>query len=234
MTDKTTIDIGWDKGGRISYSISGITFPPPRDDKIHYVLVPSALFLLAHQLGTMKPSHGLITCGTVLDMLFDERYVLMPINSALKGATIDFIYAEHSIKVLFHPKAGMFANSDSIEEGVRQLINNYTHYAFIQIDECNQLLFTRFASIAIAVYFDFIEGQLKANSIGVDKDVWSLSFSLESSKLIAWLSQKYYVLSLEKSAEKKKWIEDELTFLEEQRTILENQRKLLFAEMGLN
>jgi hypothetical protein len=81
MRDKTTIHIEWDKGGRISYSISGLIFPPPRDDKKLYVLVPSALFFLAHQFGSMKPSHGLITCGAVIDMLFDKKYVLTPINS---------------------------------------------------------------------------------------------------------------------------------------------------------
>jgi len=234
MTDKTTINIEWDKSGKISYQVSGITLPPPRDDKKLYVLAPSALFLLAHQFGSMKPSHGLITCGTIIDMLFDNKYVLVPINSALKGAMIEFIYTESSIKMQFHPKQGMFANSDSAEEGVRQLINNYSHYAFAQIDEMTQLMFTRFASIAIMVYFDFIEEQLKANLIGKDKDLWSPSFSLTSSKLVAWLSQKYYVPSHGTSAENKKWIKEELGFLEEQRGILESKRRSLFSAMGLN
>jgi hypothetical protein len=235
MTNKTTIHIEWDKGGKISYNVSGVTLPPPRDDKKLWVLAPSALFLLAHQFGSMKPSHGLITCGTIIDMLFDNKYVLVPINSALKGAMIDFVYAgESSIKVQFHPKHGMFANSDSVEEGVRQLTNNYIHYAYTQIDELTQLMVTRLASIAITVYLDFIEEQLRANLIEKDKDVWSLSFSLMSSKLVAWLSQKYYVPSHGTSSENEQWIKVELGFLEEQRTILESKRRSLFLAMGLN
>lgn len=234
MTDKTTIEIAWDKGGKINYSISGTILPPPRDDKKLYVLLPSAIFLLAHQFGSMKPSHGLITCGTVMDMLFDNKYVLLPINSALKGAMIDFIYAEHSIKVLFHPKQGMFANSDSVEEGVRQLINNYIHYVHTQIDEYAQLVLTTFTSIAIAQYFDFIEEQLKSKSIGKERDLWSLSFSLLSGKLVAWLSQKYYVPPYGTSAENEQWMKAELALHEETRPGLERQRKLLFAAMGLS
>jgi hypothetical protein len=190
MADKTTIDIEWDKGGRISYRVSGTILPPPRDDKKLYVLAPSALFILAHQFGSMKPSHGLIACGAVMDMLFDKRYVLTPINSALKGAMMDLIYAGSSIKVLFHPKQGLFANSDSVEEGVRQLTNNYIHYVYTQIDQYAQLVLTTLASIAVAQYFDFIEKQLKANSIGKDRDVWSLSFSLMSGQLVACLPRR--------------------------------------------
>ncbi len=67
MADKTTIDIVWDSGGRISHSISGKTYPPPRDNQKLYVLFPGAVFLLAHQLGSMKPSHGLIISGMVKD-----------------------------------------------------------------------------------------------------------------------------------------------------------------------
>jgi len=235
VTDKTTIHIEWDKSGKISYHVSGITLPLPRDDKKLYVLAPSALFLLAHQFGSMKPSHGLITCGTIIDMLFDKKYVLLPINSALKGGIIDIIYTgESSLKVQFHPKQGLFANSDSVEEGARQLINNYMHYVYTQIDEYAQLVLTTLASIAIGQYFDFIEEQLKTNSIGRDKDVWSLSFPLASGRLVAWLSQKYYLPPYGTSAENEKFVQGQLAFQEEQRPILESKRKSLFLAMGLN
>jgi len=168
-----------------------------------------------------------------MDMLFDDKYILAPINSALKGAMLDFIYAENSIKVQFHPKQGMLANSDSVEEGVRQLINNYIHYVDTQVDEYARLVLKTFVSIAIAQYFSFIEGQLKTNSIGKDKDVWSLSFSLMSGKLVAWLSQKYYVPPYGSSAENERWMKAERTLHEESRPELENQRISLFSAMGL-
>jgi hypothetical protein len=234
MSDKTTIDIMWDKGGTIRHVISGIEYPPPRDNKKLYVLFPSAVFLLAHQLGSMKPSHGLIICSMVMDMLFDNRYVLVPINSALKGAMIDFIYAEHSIKVLFHPKHSMFANSDSLEEGVRQLTNNYMYYVYAQLDEYAQLMLITFVCLAMTVYFDFLEEQLKANAIGKGKDTLSSSFPLMSGKLVAWLSQKFYVPPYGTDAQNEQFRKAQLAFHEEHKPVLESQRKSLFATMGLN
>ena len=234
MADKTTIDIMWDKGGRIIHTISGIMYPPPRDNKNLYVLFPSAVFLLAHQFGSMKPSHGLIICGTVMDMLFNNKYVLVPINSALKGAMIDFIYAEHSIKVLFHPKHSMFANSDSLEEGVRQLINNYMHYVYTQLDEYAQLLLITFVCLAMTVYFDFLDEQLKDNTIGKGKDVGSSSFPLMSGKLIAWLSQKFYVPPYGTDGQNEQFRKAQLSFHEEHKPVLERRLNSLLSAMGLN
>ena len=134
----------------------------------------------------------------------------------------------------FHPKHGIFANSDSLEEGVRQLLNNYFHYAYSQVDELTQLMITRLASIAISVYFDFIEEQLRNNLISQTKDNWFPSFPLISNQLITWLSQKYYVPSHGTKSENEKWIEDEMRFLEEQRNMLEDKRESLFLAMGLS
>ena len=235
MTDKTSIDIAWDKGGRISCNVSGIIFPPPRDDKTLWYLVPSALLLLAHQFGAMKPSHGLITCGTVMDMLFDNRYVLVPINSALKSAVIEFIYTGgESITVQFHPKQGMFANSDSVEEGVRQLLNNYIHYAYTQADEYTQLVFKVLAFVAIEDYFNFIGEQLEANSIGKDNDRWSLSFPFMSNGIIRWISENWFVPVPGTSSETEQWIKETVANAKKQMPILEGKRRSLFAAMGLN
>ena len=135
MTAKTEILLKWDSAGAIRHSISGISLPPHIDNQTNWILAPSAPFLLAHQFGSMKPSHSMIVSGWVLDMLFHNRYVLMPINSALKAARIVFLYlGDPSIKVQFHPKHSIFANSDSIEEGVKQLINNYTKYVDSRLD----------------------------------------------------------------------------------------------------
>jgi hypothetical protein len=234
MADKTTIDIVWDKSGRISHSVSGITYPPPRDNQKLYVLFPSAVFLLAHQFGSMKPSHGLIMSGTVMDMLFDNKYVLVPINSALKGAAIDFVYAEHSVKVLLHPKHGMLANNDSVEEGVRQLSNNYMHYVYTQLDEYAQLVLVTFVGLALTVYFDFLEEQLKAGAIGKSKDAWSMSFPLMSGKLIGWLSQKFYVPPYGTDAQNEQFKEAQLAFHQEHNPALGRQWRSVLTAMGLN
>lgn len=232
--EKTTIDITWDQGGKIKTSISGAVLPAPRNDRLYWVLEPSALFFLSHQYGSMKPTQGLIMSSTIMDMLLENRYVRMPINSALKGAAIDLIYRDGGKAALqFRPKHGMFANSDSLEEGVRQLLNNYVHFAYNLIDEYNCLYFTRLAVIAISVYFDFIQEQLNSHSIGRNKDLWSQSFPLMSSRLTAWLSQKYFVIDVKANKDLEQWAKDEKIFLAEQKTEIGNKRKSIFAEMAL-
>lgn len=232
-TQTTTIHLEWDKGGHIRHRITGHTLPPPRNDRRLWVLAPSASFLLAHQFGSMKPSHGLITCSLIFDMLFDDKYVLTPINSALRGAKIDFIYTGGpSIKLQFHPQHGAFANSDSVEEGVRQLINNYTHYVYSQFDELLRIMIKTSASTAIGMYYRFIEQQIQAQTIGKEKDNWSFSFSVMAAQLVAALSKLFAVP--ENIPENDKWAKAQTDFLAEQRINLEKQRKNLFTVMGLS
>ncbi len=152
----------------------------------------------------------------------------------MKGAAIDFIYGENSIKVLVHPKHGIFANSDSVEEGLRQLINNHIHYVYTQLDEYAQLLLITFVCLALTVYFDFLEEQLKSNAIGKSNDVWSISFPLMSGKLIAWLSQKFYIPPYGSNAQNEQFRQAQLAFHEEHKPVLERQRKSLLTAMGLN
>jgi hypothetical protein len=232
MTNKTEIYVEWDRGGRISYSMTG-NLPPSKDEARLGYLVPSALLLLGHQLGVMKPSHGLIICGTVLDMLLDNRYILVPINSALKSATIEFLYIkDESVKVQFHPKHGIFANSDSLEEGVRQLLNNYIYFAFTQANEDTKFVYKLAAFAAIEEYFKFIKGQLETNSIGKDNDRWSLSFPPMSNRIIRWVSEHWFVPV--SGSETEQWIKETSATVEKQRHIIEGNRSSLFAAMGLN
>jgi len=232
MSQKTSIKLNWDKAGKINHQISGVSLPPPRNNNLLWVLAPSTPLLLSHQYGSMQPSHGLITSSWIIDMLFDNKYVLMPINSALKGGIIDFIYTGGpSIKVKFHPQQGIFANSDSVEEGVRQLLNNYYHYVYSMLDGYSRIAVKTITTLAIGLYFTFIEEQIQSRTIGKGKDSWSLAFPSMSAQIISIVSQKYYVP--EKHSENEEWARKQTVALEDNKIKLRSKRNSLFTTMGL-
>src|SRR3989304_9805470 len=163
MPPKKSIHLEWDAISTMRHRITGDTLPPPRNDDLPWVLAPSAPLVLAHQYGAMKPSHGLIVSTWVLDMVFNNRYILMPINSALAAARIDIHYTHTgSARLTFHPKHALFANSDSLEEGVRLLLNNYCHYVYAQLDEYVAIVFRTMATTATAMYYTFLQAQRDA------------------------------------------------------------------------
>jgi len=234
MAPKASIHVEWTKGGQISHRTTGIELPPPRDDKSTWLLAPSPTLLLAHQCGVVRPSLALITCARVIDMLFHNKYLLLPINSALKGARIDFIYtATSSVRVQFHPKHGRLVTNDSIEEGVTALINNYTHYVYSQLDEYLRIVFRTMAVAVIGHFFNFLEDQLDAGKLARERDNWSPSYSVMSARLIAGLSSEYYVPQGGRTPQNEKWAKDQTLYLEEQRTILEGKRTSIFHAMGI-
>jgi hypothetical protein len=234
MSAKTSIHVNWNRAGRMDHQIAGAILPPPRNQTILWVLAPSVPLLLAHQFGVLKPSHALITCGRVMDMLFHNRYVLMPINSALKAVTIDFIYpGGPSFKLQFHPNHPPFANSDSLEEGVTQFINNYTHYAYSLLDEYTRIVVRTATSVAIGVYFDFLAEQISADVVGQGKDAWRPAFSYLSAQLISHISETYYVPEGGRNPENEDWAREQTDFLNKQCSELEGIQSSLLTAIGL-
>ena len=231
---KTSIHLEWDSGGAISHRISSTDPSFPTDNFKLWVLAPSAPLLMAHQFGVMKPSHGLIACSRVIDMLFRNKYLIMPINSALNAARIDFIYSGGpSIRLQFHPKHKLFHSSDSIEEGVRQLLNNYTHYVYSQLPEYNQIVFRTIASAAIGMYFEFLSELVQGRQVGKGQDKWSPSFSIMSTQLINGLSEAYYVPEGGRTPDHEEWARKQTDFLDQQLSKLDSQMNSLFLTMGL-
>ena len=169
-----------------------------------------------------------------MDLLFHNKYLLMPINSVLRTARIDFIYAASSaIKVQFHPKYSPFAGNDSIEEAGVALLNNYTHYVYSLLDEYLKLVFRTMAVAVIDYYFEFLADQLEAGAIGKDHDKWSPAYPVMSARLIAAVSQGYFVPQGGRSAENEKWAKDQTDYLAERRTMLESKRNSIFIAMGI-
>ena len=228
--DKTSIRLQWDRRGRISHHISGYSLPPPKDDKLLWALAPSAPLLLAHQFGSMKPSCGLTTCGRVIDVLFHDKCVLIPIDSALKHARIDLLYTPHA-KVQFHPRQKLFAASENVEEGVSQLLSNYTLYVYSKLDEYNQIGFKTCALAAVRLYFDFLGEQLAVHSIDRGRDRWSPAFSVFAAQLVDTLAQMYYVVP--PTYKDEEWARKQTTHLQEQQAVAEGQRESLLSSMGL-
>ena len=234
MASKASIHLEWTGNGVISHRTSGVELPPPRDDKTAWLLAPSPSLLLAHQCGVLRPSVALITCARVMDMLLHSKYLLLPINSALKAARIDFIYtATSSVRVQFHPKYGRLAADDSVEEAVTALINNYTHYVYAQLDGHLRIVFRTMAVAVIRHFFNFFEDQIGLGKLGQGRDNRHPSYSVVSAKLIAGLSSEYYVPQGGRTPTNEKWAKDQTLYLDGERTILDEKRAWIFRTMGI-
>lgn len=234
MAGKTAIHLRWDTAGAIQHSVTGAILPPPRDNQTNWILAPSAPFLLAHQFGSMKPCHSMIVSGWVLDILFHNRYVLMPINSALKAARIEFLYpGGPSIKIQFHPQHTMFANSDSIEEGVRQLINNYTKFVYAQLDDYPKIVVRTSFVAAISAYQDHLQELVASGRHDRIRDVWTPGISMFSAWLLNILSQKFYMPEGGRNPDNEDWAEKQTAFLEESYSKIMSSRDSLLMALGM-
>ena len=214
MVMKTSINLSWDKRGRINHQFTGDVLPPHRNNRLLWVLAPSVPLFLVHQYGSMRPSHALIISSKILEMLFENKYLLTPINNALKGAKLEFIYpGGPAVKVQFHPMHSFLANNDSIEEGVRQLINNYTHYVFSMLDDYSRIVVKTMSLVAMGAYFIFLEEQIQAKTIAILRDQWMFALPLISAKIISTVSAKYYVPEGGKNKENDEWARKQSEFL---------------------
>jgi len=234
MAATTSIHITWSGIADMQHRISGQVLAPPRDDQLAWILSPSAPLLLSHQFGVMKPSHGLIVAGWITDMLFRDRYVLMPINPALSSARLDWHFTGGpSVKITFHPEHALLANSESLEEGVRQLINNFTHYVYAQLDEYLAIVHRTLAAAAIASYYEFLREQIGEGKIGRNEDKWSVEFSQLAATLIQNGTEMYYVPAGGRTRENDKWARKQTKHLEGVLGELDGAREPLLRGMGL-
>ena len=158
----------------------------------------------------------------------------MPINSALKGARIEFIYSGGPrVGVKFHPEHKLFHSSDSLEEGVRQLINNYTHYVYDSLPEYNKIVIRTLSIAAVGIYFEFLEEQVQTGRIGRGKDKWMPAFGLMSANLRSGLSGEYYVPESGRTYENEEWAREQTDFLGEQLHKVDSKMNSLFISLGL-
>ena len=158
----------------------------------------------------------------------------MPINSTLRGARIEFIYTGGpTVGVKFQPEYKLFHSSDSLEEGVRQLVNNYTHYVYSKLPEYNQIVIRTITIAAIGMYLDFLEEQIQAGRIGRGKDMWMPAFSLMSANLRSVLSENYYVPEGGRTDENEEWARKQTDHLREQIHKVDSKMNSLFISMGM-
>ena len=234
MPPKTTITFHWNRLGQIASSITGYRLPPPRNDELAWILAPSGPLLLAHQFGAMKPSQGLIVSGWALDTVFHNKYVIMPINSALRAASMDFLFpGGPAVTIQFHPRHGLFANSDSIEEGVRQLMNNYIHYVYSQLDDYLRIVFRTFVVTTIGMYYEFLQDCLAAGTLAKGSDHWTLEFPSMSAGIIYTVSTLYYVPEGGHTTDNEDWARKQTDHVEEQYSKIKTMRDGVLTAIGM-
>ncbi len=171
------IQCRWKQSGHISYSISrGYSNAVDNRD---LVIAPSLPLVISHQLGSFRPSHGLILCSQVLRFYTQNHHTMFPINSALKGADIQFVQTSQGILITFHPKHRLLVNNDSLEEGVRQFVNNYLRFVYDQITGDTVLIVRGIVLSIVDGYLDILGEKLGKGLIGPGSDLWSSDLPLQ-------------------------------------------------------
>lgn len=166
----SSIDLTWDSIGRINLKIQNGYDKP--SDNIRPILAPSIPMLIQHQLGVMKPAYGLVACSRLIDYFLTGKYNLLPINDALKTASIQFVKLTNSVTLRFFPKSRLFSNSDSIEQGVHHLINNYVPFIYHQLGSDTALVVKAMCGSTISEYLEFIEKEILPQAIISNQLKW--------------------------------------------------------------
>ena len=180
MGQSIKINLQWDANGRIQHSISGRT-----EDKnfVNEILSPSGSMFLCHQLGVLRPSFGLILCSKILQIVQSEKYILSPINNALKSATLELVPGGSSAYLTYHPKHSLFSNNDSLEEGSTQLVNNYNFYVYNKLGYLGKIVYKTYVFSVIDFYLEFFTEQISDGKISPNSDKWNISFTQYMTKV---------------------------------------------------
>ena len=183
------IQCRWKQSGHISHSISkGYSNAVDNRD---LVIAPSLWLVISHQLGSFRPSYGLILCSQVLRFYTQNHHTMFPINSALKGAHIQFVQTSQGILITFHPKHSLLVNNDSLEEGVRQFVNNYVRFVNDQITGDTFLIVRGIVLSIVDGYLDLLSEKLGKGLIGPGSDLWSPDLPIQMAGASISLGEIY-------------------------------------------
>ena len=183
------IQCRWSNSGHISYRISK-GYASPTDNR-DLLLAPSLPFLISHQLGSFRPSHGLILCSQVLRFYTETHHTMFPINSALKGADIQYVQTSQGTLITFHPKHRLLVNNDSLEEGVRQFVNNYARFVNDQISGDTFLIVRGIVGSVLDGYLNILDEKITKGLIGPSSDLWSADLPLQMASASLMVGEIY-------------------------------------------
>jgi len=91
----------------------------------------------------------------------------------------------------FKPGHSLFANNDSLEEGVRQFLNNYIFYICEKLKGDLKFIVRGRTLGTIGSYIEMINTAISLGQIGLKKDLWNLSFSTEMAKMTNFLGSTF-------------------------------------------
>lgn len=186
-----SISITWNQTGKLNIEI---TSHLPGEDKIGLLLAPSPALFISHQLGTMKPSHGLILCDGIFNYILNGKHIATPINSTLKAAEIIYLrLPSGNVAINFKPKHPLFHNSDSLEEGVRQLAHNYYPHVFAILTKHPYPLIAGKVALSqvIGMYQRLLDALIEEGKITPSNDKWSTVMMIAMAKTNQEITTNY-------------------------------------------
>lgn len=189
MPANPVIECTWDQLGDIRHAVRNGNGSEQQD--LLLLLAPSLPMLLSHQLGAVRPSHGLILCQDVVDLFEGRRYLRLPINSALTGVSITLVHTRKAWTLQFSPKHGPLANNDSLEEGARQFVHNYMLHVASRLSGETRLIVRALTASVVDHYVKLLADELGAMRIGPSRDKWSPRLATDAAEGTSVVAQMY-------------------------------------------
>ncbi len=235
-----SIYLEWNNDGKINHKLD-LHDTRYTKNPFLWIIAPSAPMLLAHQLGTLKPSYGLNLCSKILEVMRNDQYIFSPINTVLKNARLEiFALPDKNTFLQYHPAHALLHNSDSLEEGGRQLVANYFYYVYSQVGAYGKLA-TKLFSVFLTIesFIDFLDDQFKKKS-DFNKDSWNSDFTVFSQTTQHVISSNYiapdewYLDSRITQAQIDMWVNEQIKTQKEEFPNIENRFWELCTKLGIS
>lgn len=229
--NSTSVWLEWDANGKIRHQLAGPILPGPNDNEDHWILAPVAPMFFTEHLAKIKPTKGLDLCSNIMDLVFQNKKIVLPIAPVLKMAHIDLMYnPDRSATLVFFPRHNLFYNKDLLEQATGQLVCNYYQYIYNRLTEYYRIVLITFTNIAVSSYLNFLLDLASKGKIGPNRDQWNALFSNRSLLVNHEISLKYYKPTEGDSD----WADQQRKFLNEKIPGTENNYKELCKIMGMN
>lgn len=140
---------------------------------------------------------------------------------------------DQSAYIQFHPKHSFLANNDSLEEGARQLINNYFYYVQSLLKGHDLLVVNAFGCIAIRLWLEVLRTLRAEGSLPRGVNRWLPSFSMASASNQYAISTRYIILDDTNGQENEEWAMGQIEWLNNQRIELSAELDEMSAFVGI-
>lgn len=184
-----TIELLWDGKGNIRHQLSSAF--PLSQYQIQDAMAASVPCLVSHQFSSLRPVHAIPLCRSLVNLLESGQARVAPIDTSIKDARIKWHSQPPLTYVTFHPRIRTFSNGDRVEEGIRQLLYNYTAYVLDWVSSPERDFKITTTKFTLVVMLTYLQETLLPISRQLSQDPTKIDISIIRSGMIPFTKELY-------------------------------------------